>query len=350
MSSQELIGGVLYSKALSSMSGIIGGNLLSDAPPQSGIIGGYLESFCTVDWQSIGGWINALPLQSGDSTFGGVTFTLADTSEETIGGFSIGAWNVPGNSIIDGLMRILSKGRDYQVVRQKWSTDSQLCIYANNNDNFDSKLIISNLNSCSVDALLDIIKTKKNPYIEIINVNIDGQDPWVVTIEASGYAYDVNNNPIVSGIHAADFIWTDGNVTQLPNVTTSGTIFSCTHTYTQSGLFKPIVLGYDKLMAVGSDFTEVNLASGQYPYISLSGVPRAGLVPPGLTVDFTAQTSGIMGSYTIFWSYSNGLTQYNNALNTTTQYVLPGDYIPYIRLVDERGVPVVDTLRIGYNR
>ena len=164
------------------------------------------------------------------------------------------------------------------------------------------------------------------------------------------FTFDSNNNIINSGIQKANFIWTDGDVDKLTDIPASGQMFAWTHVYTQSGVYQPIVVGYNKLGAAGSDSTLVALASGDYAYISLSGTPRAGILSPSLYVDFDVATSGIVGSHTIYWDYGNGLHQYNNATSTTAQYVMAGDYTPFVRIVDSRGVPVVDTLKIGYNR
>jgi len=343
------VGGIMYSDAPSS-SGDIGGATLAEAPSVTGDIGGYMLGDAAYDFVGIGGYVDALRKHDASGMMGGVAFAAAGSEEEHVGGFTIGTWSIEGNSIVEALTRALSKGVDFQVYRQEFGTNSQLSIYAINEDQFDAKLTIDKVDDDRFDALMEIIKIKRNPSVTIIDTDITGTGPWTVNITASGHAFDINNNILGSGIEKATFIWTDGETTRLSNVATSGYIFSASHTYTVSGVYRPIVMGYDKLGIAGSDDTIAALASGDYPAISLSGTPREGLLPPSLYVDFIAETSGIVGSHTIYWDYGNGLTQFNNALATSAQYVMAGDYIPYIRLVDSRGVPVVDTLRIGYNR
>lgn len=347
-----IIGGFLSSTGAGSTSGTIGGFLYSDATTHDpGTIGGFVFGNARDNLTYIGGFINALPLEERSATIGGYILSYAGISTAAIGGMSIGTWNVADNSVVDGLARTLVKAVDDETIGQTFSADSQFVIYAATTDNFDASLTVADTDNRSFDAALEIYKIKKNPYIEIISTDIVGNNPWTVTITASGHAFDANNNIIASGIQKADFIWTDGNISYLTNVAQSGYIFSSQHIFQSSGLYKPIVVGYDKLYNRGSDYTELNLASGlSYPYISLSGSPRAGLLPPPLTVDFEVETSGILGAYTLYWDYSNGIRQYNNSPTTTTQYALAGDYIPYVRLVDARGIPVTDTLLIGFNR
>jgi hypothetical protein len=349
---QAEFGGFLSSTFAFQQSGVVGGFAYAEAPTQYTECGGYMLVYAPYEYYAMGGFVNALPLQSGPSGIvGGALWSAAGQQQAEVGGFTIGTWSIDGNSSVDGLLRTLVKGHDSDVHRQKFGTDAQFTIYAPSNDDFDAELTVSKDDFHSFDAQLEVQKTRKNTYVEIIDVDIQGSYPWTVTVTASGKAYDVNNEVIPSGIHSAVFVWTDGDIDRLSDVTASGSIFSYTHVYSQSGIYQPIVMGYDKTNNVGSDRTTLNFASGiAHPYISLSGSPRAAIVPPILTVDFTYQSSGILGATTVFWDYGNGIAQYNNAKTSTTQYAMPGDYIPYVRLVDQRNVPVVDTLRIGFNR
>jgi hypothetical protein len=330
----------------------MGGYMYSDATVHDPkYMGGYLFSESPIVVEYLGGYVNALPLTDREGRMGGFLYGLAEESRDDVGGFAIGTWSVPDVSVVDGLARALVKGTDTDTVAQTFRADGQFIIYANANDQFDAKLVIATSDEAAFDALLEVIKIKRNPHIEIIDTDISGTGPWTVTITASGHAFDANNIAIPSGIQKADFIWTDGNKHRLEDVAASGGVFSYTHTYTSSGLYQPIVMGYDKLFNAGSDTTEVNLASGVgHPYISLSGSPRAGLVPPPLTVDFEIDTSGLLGAHTVYWDYGNGVTQYNNSPTTTTQYAMQGNFVPFVMIEDQRGIKVVDTLRIGYNR
>jgi len=350
-SSSEAIGGVMMS-VHGIASGTIGGCMYSDATTHDPFyIGGCILTQAPVVFAYIGGYLNSLPLLTRTKGLGGVVYSLADDWRSDIGGFAIGTWSVPGVTIVDGLARTLVKAVDKNTVAQAFSTDGQFVIYAEGIGLFDAKLVVGTTDFQAFDALLDIIKIRKNPHIEIIETQITGIGPWTVKIIASGHAFDINNHVIANGIQKADFVWTDGNKSHLDDVTSSGAIFSSSHVYSHSGLYHPIVMGYDKLSTVGSDTINVNLASGiAHPYIDLSGTPRAGLIPPPLTVDFAVQVSGIQGSHTVYWDYGNGVTQYNNTSTTMAQYAMQGDFIPYVALRDERNIVVVDTLRIGYNR
>lgn len=349
---QAEVGALLYSTFAFQQSGVIGGFVYSEAPTQYTECGGYMLVYAPYDFVAIGGFMNALPLQNAPSGFvGGLTWSAADQQQAEVGGWTIGTWSIDGNSSTDGLLRVLVKGKDTLAHRQKFGADAQFTIYAPHTDNFDSKITIAKDETNDFDAQLEVQKTRKNTYIKIIDVDIQGSYPWTVTVTASGKAYDVDNTVIPSGIHNAVFVWTDGDVNKLDNITASGSVFSYTHIYTQSGIYQPIVMGYDKTNNIGSDSTILNFASGiAHPYISLSGSPRSAIVPPILTVDFRYQSSGVLGATTVFWDYGNGITQYNNSKTSTTQYAMAGDYIPYIRIEDNRGIPVVDTLKLNYNR
>lgn len=349
---QDSIGGTLRSTAVLQQSGIVGGFLYSDATTHDPLeVGGFVYSRADDNIWYLGGFVNALPLVPQSGSVGGVVNSLAADSEDGVGGFTIGTWSVDGNSSTDGLARALVKGAGDETANQTFRSDAQFVIYAEDKSDFDAQLRIVSAEPTSFDSVLEILKVKRNPHVEIIDVQTVGDGPWVVTVTASGHAFDINNNAIASGIHRAHFVWTDGERTIYDNIQQSGYIFSSQHIYNESGLYKPIVVGYDKLHIRGSDQTELNFASGiEYPYITLSGAPRVGEVPPPLTVDFEHSVSGTLGSYTVWWDYANGITQFNNSPTTTTSYPMAGDYVPYITLRDERNVPVVDTLRVGFNR
>lgn len=343
-----IIGGYLIGEVQNATSGIIGGWLLSDASGHTPfIVGGYFMAGAPYTHTPIGGYLDALPLTSMSSGVGGYVFSLAGEANASIGGAMVGTWFLDNYTCIENLSRALVKAVDDQTHKQTFSTDAQFTIYATNQDEFDSKIIINREEDENFDAEVSITKYKKNPHIEILDTIITGTGPWTVIVQASGYVFDRNNQIIESGIQKANIVWTDGYFTEFTNTTVSGSYFEASHVYSQSGLYKPIINIYDKMQYLGSAYTEVNLASGQYPFIELSGTPRSGIAT--LDVDFTVNLSGIVGNYSIYWDLGNGLIENSKRTTKETSYIIPGDYTPYVRLMDSRNVPVVDTLLIGWN-
>jgi len=342
-----IIGGRIITEPRGSGSAIVGGVMYVLATPfDNKFMGGYVFGDAPFDYKIMGGYIQTAQIIDQSGGFGGVAYGLRGHNEAGCGGFTIGTWNRPGESIVTNLSRILVKGNDDIVVGQSFSTNAKYVLYKSINDNFDAEVRILKSDTPEFDAEVAIVKYHYNPKITITDVVTVGAYPWVVTVTASGHSYDSNNEIIVSGINEMDFIWSDGDVDELKG---SGMIYSATHTFSNSGIYKPIVMGYDKNRRAGSDFTTLNFAPGlDVPHISLSGIPRSGVNP--LVVDFTAATSGVLGAYNIFWDFSNGLYFYENTNALTMQYPMPGDYIPYVRIVDSRGIATVDTLKIGYNR
>lgn len=329
------IGGILLSQGIDSASGTIGGNLLS----------------YNLDTEVIGGTMWALPAPT-SGVMGGYLLCLVPTSG-MIGGMSRASRGDIDIHSIESLNRVLIKARSNEVPNQNFGIDSILILNGISYSQFDAKISVDTSSTEEFDALLSVNKIHRNPHVEIIDStsNYNGYLPCQYTITASGYAFNNNNIAYNSGIHNVTFIWGDNDYSVVDDPVTSGNVWSATHTYAHSGLYTPIVIINDGYGRSGSDAISLNLASGvELPYITLSGVPRAGFVPQPLTVDFTYGVSGTLGTYTIYWDFGNGITYFNNAVNQVGYYALPGNYSPFVRIEDSRGIYVCDTLRIGYNR
>ena len=295
----------------------------------------------------LGGYLNALDTILRTTECGGYLPSVSGIYNINFGGFTVATWYDYDNSIVECLDRTLIKANSDFAYQQEFYSDAEFNFYAINNNDFDATLLANIVTNDEFDSHIVIDRIRKNPYIKIIDIVVSGLH---VTVTASGYAFDVNNQAISSGIRRVDFVWSDGDS---DSFVTTDNIWQLQHYYSSSGIYCPIVIGYDKYGRRGSDSQKVNLLpSGytDYPYINLSGIPREGLVPPSLLVDFSVSLSGINYPYTLYWDFGNGVTQYNNSLNLVAQYVLPGDYIPYVRIEDARKIPVIDTLRIGYNK
>jgi|GEM_PF-3490042 len=329
------IGGFVFSKAIGAVSGIVGAYALGRAGEQA----------------SIGGIFHSITDER-STHFGGFLWSNVRTSG-TIGGFAICSRGDIEVHSIEGLCRTITKVYSELHEDQRFATDAGFAFYGNYQDHFDAKLGIQNTSTAEFDARARIYRIRKNPHVKIIDIQhtYSGFMPAMCSLTASGHAYDYNNVQLSSGIKYVSIIWGDSSFTLVPNAIESGSIWNATHIYSHSGIYKPIVFVRDKYGHVGGDCVELNLASGvTVPYISLSGSPRAGTTPPPLSVNLKVITSGILGSHTLYWDLGNGVSYFNNAVTQIAQYPMPGDYIPWVRIEDSRGIYVMDTLRIGYNR
>jgi hypothetical protein len=298
----------------------------------------------------LGGFANAQERTWKSDTMGSNTLSYAGDTQEAFRGYVIGTWTSPDTIVENGSRGLVKSLADTQH-RQKFTIDGEVSLYATEEAEFDAAVDIIKREPVGFDSLLMVSRTRKNPFIQVIDTNIAGTGPWTVTITASGYAFDKNNVAIDNAIHNASVDWTDGDYESLPNTTASGEIFKFTHVYTASGLYKPVVSVQDKFGRHGADDTTVNLASGlSLPYIKLLATPRLGTTPPPFYADIGVVLSGVQNPYNLFWNYGNGIRFYNNATSGTAQYALPGDYIPYVRIKDARKIFVVDTLRVGFNQ
>jgi hypothetical protein len=301
-----------------------------------------------------GGFMYAVAPGSGDpATIGGIVHGVRQTSEE-VGGFMLGSYGDLEIQYVEGLQRVLIKANSDGIPRQSFSTDARFSIYGVKAKTFDAKLSVEKDSLDQFDSQLQVTKIQKNPFV-IITEEQDDYDgynlPVLYTITVSGHAYNYNNQIISSGIHYVVVKWGDGNYTEISDPVTSGAVWSANHSYATSGSYTPIVMVRDRYGRQGAAYSRLNLASGAtIPFISLSGNPRQGYVPDPLNVSLTVSVSGTLGGHTLYWDHDNGITFYSNARTQITQYSMPGNYIPMVRILDQRNIYVCDTLLIGYNR
>jgi hypothetical protein len=348
---EQYIGTLGPSTLQQSASGSVGGVVLSESVEQaSGVWGGAMlgRQGNTVH---IGGILHSITDERA-TYFGGYLLSRVETSG-AIGGFAICSRGDIEIHSIEGLNRVLIKSSVEPHEDQRFAADAGFAFYGTHTGHFDSKLQVQRGFTDEFDAKLRVFQTRRNPYVEITDIqhSYSGFMPATCTITASGHAYDYNNVQLESGIHYVSIIWGDNDFTTITTPVESGSVWSATHTYTHSGLYQPIVFVRDKYGRSGADYDELNLASGiDVPYISLSGSPREGTTPPPLSVDLGIEVSGTLGAYTVYWDLGNGISYFNNAVTQVAQYPMPGDYIPWVRIEDQRGIYVTDTLRVGYNR
>ena len=333
------IGGLCYSKTpndLSWPSGIFGGISEGVVAINSGIIGGLLESRIVTS-----GFI------------GGYTRCVIETSG-FMGGFTIGSYGDVDVHSTENLNRVLIKSCSDNQYLQQFSTNARYTLYKSTPSNFDAKVTVEKQAHDEFDAKVKVNQIRKNPTVQISGIDVN-YHTHSCTIGASGTAYDENNMAFNSGIHNVYFVWGDGDFTQVSTPIASGDSWKANHTYSHSGIYKPVVIVADKNGRIGTDDIDLEMAptgiggyAFEYPLISLSGTPRNGTNP--LTVDYTAITSGVVGTYNIFWDFGNGISYYSNTLTQSTQYAMPGDYTPIVRIEDASGVYTFDTLKLGYNR
>ena len=331
------IGGIFYSRTSNELlcpSGIMGGFSKGVVGVNSGVIGGLVES-----------------RMSASGLIGGYVTCTIETSG-FMGGFTIGSYGDIDIHSVTNLNRVLIKSCSDDQYLQQFSTNARYALYKNTHSNFDAVVRIKKESLDEFDSIVKIEKNRKNPTVQISSLDLNYH---TCIIGASGTAYDENNIAFNSGIYNVFFVWGDGDFAQVTNPKASGNSWKASHTYSHSGLYKPLVIVTDKNGRIGSDDINLEMAPTgfggyifEYPFINLSGTPRIGTNP--LTVDYTAKTSGVVGTCNIFWDFGNGISYYSNALTQTTQYVVPGDYTPIIRIEDASGVYIFDTLKLGYNR
>jgi hypothetical protein len=230
--------------------------------------------------EGFGGFANAQQRHTRDKGYGAATLSYAGATQEAFRGFTIGTWTSP-DTIVESAARALVKSLADTQYRQKFTIDGSIALYAEQEAEFDAAIDVIKVQPSEFDSLMLITKTRRNPFISIIDTEITGSGPWSVVITASGYAFNKEGKIISSGLHHASMTWTDGDYTILPDVVVSGEILKFVHSYSASGLYKPIVAVRDKFGRTGSDDATVNLASGlSIPYIKLAATPRVGSAPP----------------------------------------------------------------------
>jgi len=348
-SSGFMLGGYFYSLP-GEIQDALGGGIYGESPMvyQSGHFGGAVNVFKVDTIATIGGFFNPSPeFIWKKEKFGGYMFTNETIAPNKIGGHSLGTWEGRNDIYVDSLCRTLVEMNSDSTHKQGYNIDSKLKIYKICNNDFNSKINVSRKDYSVFNAEATVINLRKNPYVKIISSGIDGLS---LELTASGYMFNKNDEMVDNGINRAYCRWSDGNISILENAQESGSIFKFSHDYSFSGIYSPIVTLVDINGRVGSDYIRVDMTSSgtDVPRISLSGEPRSGY--DQLDVDFSVDINNTIGAYNLYWDFANGLTYYNNSEDMVTSYNMPGNYIPYVMLKDERGIVVTDTLLLGYNR
>lgn len=156
-----------------------------------------------------------------------------------------------------------------------------------------AQMPVSNTSTTDIVAKLEVTKNKGAPTVTITSVTPSSgvleNGVKQVSVTATGTLGDgtVWNS---AQIHFGEILDTDASISGL----TGNPPWILTHNYHASGLYFIIARATDNLGMVGSDVTTLNLASGvdlhgspaMAPYISISGIPSSGTIPPTLDVDF----------------------------------------------------------------
>lgn len=364
--------------------------------------GGYLFAKARLDQRNndfFGGYIKAPGSEKGDTFFGGFLMAQPLQSAPTafIGGFGSGLYQFGPNDengqlprfggwlfgrpdynpFIEQHSRTLVKARSKDVVDQNLDLDSQLILFGDTNQDFNAKLGIFTTSSVDFNAKLKVDASKLLPSSFLtVTANRDSNGVTQVVATASGtlfqngtfftdayldfgepfgfggsfgnggfshptyhgsisgfdFNYITTNNNIVSGVHdfncPGKYVITASFTDNLGQVTMSA--------YSLNTLISGSLASLDRVPIEGFD----------YPAIEISGLPRAGFVPPVLFVDFDMRASGVNHPYVVKAvqklnakspvSNSNLLWNFGNGITTTikqpfSNYANPGLYIPVAR-------------------
>lgn len=389
------IGGYMLSEGLTGPSGIIGGYLLAKVPTgndNAGILGGFMkaEPGTSVGPTSIGGFCLGGPLKDvGPIVIGGYADATRE-AEAKIGGYTFG---IPSYSeYVAARSRTLVAVTSDLVAGQKLNMEAQIVFKGVFQNSFNSKLINLNTVSDGFKAKVEIEKFKRPPVVFIQSIMpmaasgeiIPSGQPFPnffngarkVCVVASGYLGD-GEEFVSAHIDFGDPF--DPNGGFKPFLSVSGfndnPPWSGCHDYNVSGLYVITARAQDDLGMVGMAASGLNLASGaspgiHYPLISISGVPRFGLVPPSLEVKFSVLSSGLsVPPYTqrqsneskvrtptderIIWNFGN--RERSMRSNPVTFYQSPGLFSPVLRYIftNPSGIGkfvISDTLLVGFNK
>ena len=371
------LGGYLYSEGgiNERRTGYLGGYLSAapgDDSSQYGILGGYLksETVTNVPIAYLGGIVWAAETTTRSAEIGGHTVSYSGLSYvPVLGGYLPSR---PGiSTFVDAKERALIKAFSDDVDGQELSIDAQIIFKQLGQKEFYAQFINANTYTKEFGAKLQVQRWKILPTVIIQSAifdngiesgqinNLDPDGNRTLTLVASGTLGD-GDSWIYATIDFGDPQFTSPIRHNISGFLT-GPTWTASHTYSTSGIYNVVVKAVDNYGFVGSDSLQVNLASGlvagvDYPYVSISGAPRSGHVPPNLHVDFTTAFSGV-GSTTktstnnAIWDFGNG--QYSRTINPTAIYTDPGMYTPIFRYrytnLNGQVIYVSDTLRLGYN-
>jgi hypothetical protein len=367
------IGGYMFSRGIQVPLAHVGGYQSAQPPRQNtrqAIIGGILQSepFTQVDAR-IGAIVWAVELADNNFFAGGYADSRFQPDTFDVGGFCFGKPDF--QQFAETRPRTVVKATSDDVIDQTLDVDATIVFKGVSNQDFKAKFDIFQTSQSIFGAQLNVQKFKNLPNVFITDVTFDDGIPsgiphgllpsgTTVTVTASGILGDgleFSNTSIDFGDPAigpiGTFDSTSGFITDPP--------WTASYTYTTSGIYTVTVRGEEDIGSVGMDFHQVNFASGltigvDYPAISISGIPRLGIVPPNLGVQFTTQFSGV-GALTgnvsddIEWDFGTGAV--SQRINASGNYSEPGHYVPVLRYAyrNPQGnvINVSDTLRVGFN-
>lgn len=380
------VGGFALGDPFVGPTGIIGGFILGRAKDnfnRVGILGGYVRGEgSNIGPASIGGYVLALDIKDVPAVFiGGMASGQLSNSAE-IGGYTFGLPNY--SEFAELHARTLVKVRSEDIVDQGLSLDASMIMKQIDDKDFNAKLIIFDTFNSDFNAKFNVLKYKNRPSVQILSVTppsgglgVDGCTQ--VTVVASGTLGE-GQEWINSYIDFGEPYKSLNPTVFNPNMSVSGfntpPPWTATYDYCSSGKYVITARGQDNLGLVSMDAYRLNLASGlgdeNFPQISISGIPRDGIVPDALKVQFTMQSSGLpadvwgfaqnlittinpdltLADNRIQWNFGN--REISTRTSPFTYYQSPGLYAPTLRFrfIHPSGnvMWVSDTLLLGFNR
>jgi hypothetical protein len=352
----DTIGGHLFAK-------VIPGNELFD------IAGGFVKSTTgsTIAPKIIGGFVLSLPLTEVGPEIIGAYNEGRFQNSANLGGFTFGRPDY--NEFVATRARTLTAVTSENVVDQALNIDAKIIFKQLFQNEFNAKLDNVKTFENEINAKVEVEKFKVRPSVFILSIdllpgsgevipsgqpvpNFDSNGTRQVCVTASGTLGDGDEFVHAYIDFGAPFSKFGGfTLNQSISGFTTGPPWTACHDYNISGLYSVVVRAQDNQGMVGMDASGLNLASGaipgfHFPKISISGVPRFGLVPPSLRVDFTTTSSGIpFPPYTarqgrlstiqsptdnrILWNLGNRET--SRRRDPVTYYNSPGLYAPTLR-------------------
>lgn len=405
-----------YNPPGSSFGGFLVGKARNDQR-NNNFFGGWMTADGSATSGAFGGIVFAQPLTSAPTAFFGGATSGSYAKDATFGGYTFGGPS--GATFIEQHSRTLVKARSEDVVDQGLNLDAQLILLQRSTADFNARMAAFSRANAEFNARFNVEAVKLLPssvicvssatdvngttQVEVIasgfasepdtffvNAKIDFGEPYDFVNDAGGFSNPTYRNSI-SGFSLADL------------GTSSPATISGVHDFDYPGYYTLVASFTDNLGQVTSSAFGIDLISSgslatvsgtpvkgvDYPALDISGLPRFGLVPPNLAVDFDMRASGQghtpsvaaaanqlnaatpLSNAHLFWHFDNGIV--SSMKQPFSSYVNPGLYIPvaryqYIhpsgRLISTSGsgplgldptyggkpVWISDSLLIGFNR
>lgn len=378
---------------LTGPTGFLGGYVLAKAVTGNNlfaILGGYTRTDGGIKPPSfMGGFVFSIPVKDEPPVSIGAFASGLTQAESFLGGCIIGR--------PDKTQFVATRARNLVVATSDNVVDQGL--------EFDAQIIFKQIFEFGINAKVDNVKTRQNDISAKVEVQKFRIPPTVfiqsvTTVVPSGEVVP-SGQPIptfnpsgvrqicvtASGILGDAESWIGARINFgdpfgklggfKPLLSVSGFAgsppWTTCHDYDISGLYVISVRGQDNDGMVGSDISGLNLASGtgfgtHFPAISISGIPRFGIVPLSLQVDFTTFSSGILvppftaaqsaasqpqspTDERIHWDLGNRET--SRRKNPRTFYSSPGLYAPTLvfHFTSPSGGQYIvsDSLLVGFN-